>query len=171
MSRRLSLFVCLLACAAIARAATVIDDDFEHCPYKCEEAGKFEDQWMDVEVYSDLPAHHKGPFALLGWTEEAWDGCWKCWKNNWVYYADYYENDVPLSLSECVQQEYLSGDNPLCPISEVMKYSQLSADQKAAALELGYTPSLWDATSPFSCCYEESLDEELAHGLGKEMMP
>lgn len=61
---------------------------------------------------------------------------------------------------DCVVNEYWGdGKNPACPLTEVLDWRYLTASQKEAATALGYSHESWDATSPYSCCYDSPIDE------------
>lgn len=58
------------------------------------------------------------------------------------------------TLKECIYKVY-SGPfpNPLCPASEIKSWAQLTDSERAAAIDIGFTQALWDASSPYSCCH------------------
>eukprot|EP00951_Prasinocladus_malaysianus_P030210 scaffold283235_cov48-Prasinocladus_malaysianus.AAC.1 len=124
----------------------------DDCPWSCGYFSIVEAAWMNKKWFWSsgygsqglLSAIEREHLSKLGWDEYSWAACY-CWKNNWGYNA-----------TDCVQTLY-AGPEAECPGSQIRLWSQLSEVEQLAAVALGFTPTSWDLTSPYSCCVYEPL--------------
>lgn len=58
--------------------SSIGEDDDGVCRLPCKAALEVESQWVDVWTLTDLPEHIQTGLTALGWTQEAWDGCYTC---------------------------------------------------------------------------------------------
>jgi len=121
------------------------------CTMDCAGGTAVESQWAEVlNLATDLTPGQRLSLTQLGWTQAAWDECFLCYKNHWTQEG--------MSVAECVEAEYVgTRRNIHCPDTEIKLFDELSDLQQVAAQSLGYTKDTWDATSPYSCCFESPL--------------